>query len=354
MTYEEFELLTNQIAHGLLDQQDTAPSHIAIMLENSPQSLAITYALKKIGIIEVSINRTFRGTSLARTIKLTNTPLLITSSAHFDAIYNVINELDNVTSLIVLDDAKQAKRLFSNLDIIQFDSITSKNKTHIHNDSSDLTPASIMFTSGTTGVSKGCLLSHRYATRTAKNLLAPFRITNEDVIYSPYPLSHIGPAYYDILPTMMTGGRVILRDGFSLSNFWSEVQEFGVTWFLMLGSVQQLLWSAAESRAEKDHKVSRCWATPAPIPKTQFDKRFNTHLIPGGGYGSTDAGWVVAPQWDHPGGVVLPEFEIAIMDENDHPLPAETPGELGCLMNILACLKKHNTAGETNGFIQAI
>jgi len=82
-----------------------------------------------------------------------------------------------------------------------------------------------MFTSGTTGVSKGCVLSHRYAIRTAENLIAPFRITKDDVIYSPYPLSHIGPAYYDILPTMMTGGHVILRDGFSVSNFWPEVKK---------------------------------------------------------------------------------------------------------------------------------
>lgn len=127
---------------------------------------------------------------------------------------------------------------------------------------------------------------------------------------------------------MITGGRVVLRDGFSRSNFWPEVQAFGVTWFMMLGSVQQLLWSAPSSAEERDHRVSRCWATPAPVQKADFDRRFNTYLIPGGGYGSTDAGWVVVPQWDHPGGVVLPEFDIAIVDDNDDPVPAGTPGEL--------------------------
>jgi len=185
-----------------------------------------------------------------------------------------------------------------------------------------------MFTSGTTGVSKGCVLSHRYAIRTAENLIAPFRITGDDIVYSPYPLSHIGPAYYDILPIMMQGGQVILRDGFSLSNFWPEVKRFGATWFLMLGSVQQLLWAAPEQSDEKDHKLWRCWATPAPVPKEQFDKRFNTHLIPGGGYGSTDAGWSVIPQWNHPGGIVLPEFEVQIVDEDDNPVPAGTAGEM--------------------------
>ena len=78
----------------------------------------------------------------------------------------------------------------------------------------------------------------------------------------------------------------------------------------------------------KDHKVTRCWGAPTPVPKKDFDARFNLHLVPGGGYGSTDAGWVVAPQWDHPGGIVLPHFEVSIHDENDDPLPAGQAGEM--------------------------
>ena len=327
-TYAEFESLTNQVANGLQEQLGTLPSHVAIMLENSPHYLAITYALKKLGPIEVSINRTFRGPSLARTIALTKTPVLITSLAHFEAIAGVIDELNNLTTLILTDGASEAKTLFPELEIITLDALLSDNKAHIRNSSSDLSPASIVFTSGTTGVSKGCLLSHRYAIRTAQNLIEPFRVTADDTIYTPYPLSHIGPAYYDILPTMITGGSVILRDGFSVSHFWPEIQKFGATWFLMLGSVQQLLWSAPERPEEKQHKVSRCWATPAPVPKEKFDKRFNTHLIPGGGYGSTDAGWIVAPQWNHPGGIVLPEYEVAIVDDNDELLPPNTAGEM--------------------------
>ena len=78
-------------------------------------------------------------------------------------------------------------------------------------------------------MSKGCLLSHRYAVRTAENMIGPFRITADDVAYTPYhPLSHIGPAFYDILPTLMTGGWVVFRDCFSLSNFWPELVRFGV------------------------------------------------------------------------------------------------------------------------------
>lgn len=327
-TYTEFEQLTNRIAHGLRESFDQLPSHTAIMLENSAWYLACTYALKKLGSIEVSINRTFRGVSLARTIALTKTPVLVTSSAHFDALAAVVDELTSLTTLIVTDGVAKARELFPRLNIIAFKSVLSDNTSHIKCDSQALSTASIMFTSGTTGVSKGCVLSHKYAIRTAMNVIPAFRVTGDDVIYSPYPLSHIGPAYYDILSTMITGGQVILRDGFSVSNFWPEIKKYNATWFMMLGSVQQLLWAAPPVAEEKQHRLSRCWATPAPVPKAEFDKRFNTHLIPGGGYGSTDGGWVVVPQWDHPGGIILPEFEVLIADENDNPLPAGTAGEM--------------------------
>jgi acyl-CoA synthetase (AMP-forming)/AMP-acid ligase II len=76
-TYTEFERLTNRFAHGLRARVPALPSHVAIMLENGVQYLAASYALKKLGPVEVSINRAFRGLALARMIRLTGAPILI-------------------------------------------------------------------------------------------------------------------------------------------------------------------------------------------------------------------------------------------------------------------------------------
>ena len=75
-TYTEFERLTNRFAHGLRACVPELPSHVAIMLENGVEYLAASYALKKLGPVEVSINRAFRGPALARMIQLTGAPIL--------------------------------------------------------------------------------------------------------------------------------------------------------------------------------------------------------------------------------------------------------------------------------------
>jgi len=328
MTYAGFETLTNRIAHGLRNHFGDDLGFAAIVLENSIDYLALTYALKKVNVVEVSVNRAMRAEPLARMIDQTGAPVLFTSAAHLQALDQVRDQLSHLRSLVMMDGVEEARRLFPTLDVIAFADLLSEETSHITSPARDTDTATILFTSGTTGVSKGCLLSHRYAVRTAENMITPFRVTGEDRVYAPYPLSHIGAAYYDILTTMMTGGQVILRDRFSLSNFWREVHEYGATWFMMLGSVQQLLWANPPSDLEKSHKITRCWATPAPVPKAEFDARFNTHLIPGGGYGSTDAGWVVVPQWDHPGGIVLPHFDVEIHDDHGERLPAGIPGHV--------------------------
>lgn len=327
-SYTDFERLTNRLAHGMRSRFGEDLDYVAIVLENSVEYLATTYALKKINTIEVSVNRAMRGAPLARMIDQTEASVLFTSVEHLGALHDVRDKIPNVKTLVMLSGEGPAKLIFPELEVLTFEDLLAEREDHIVSPAKDTDPATILFTSGTTGISKGCILSHRYAVRTAENMIGPFRVSSEDCIYSPYPLSHIGAAYYDILPTMMTGGRVILRQQFSLSNFWQEVNEYGVTWFMMLGSVQQLLWANPPSDLETSHKVTRCWSTPAPVPKKDFDARFNMQLIPGGGYGSTDAGWVVAPQWDHPGGVVLPHFEVGILDDDDEPVPAGTPGHV--------------------------
>ena len=210
ITYGEFERLVNRLGNGFRAQYGLETEHVAIMLPNSVAYLATSYALKKLDLVEVSVNRAFRGPALSRMINLTACRILFTSGGHFEVLTDIIDDLPYLTDLVVTDGADEAKALFPSLTVRRFEDLLSDCEDHIPSQASDTDAAVIMFTSGTTGPSKGCekQLSHRYAVRTAENMIAPFRLTADDMNYTPYPLSHIGPAFYDILPMMMLGGRV--------------------------------------------------------------------------------------------------------------------------------------------------
>ena len=148
----------------------------------------------------------------------------------------------------------------------------------------------------------------------------PDDAAENDCVYSPYPLFHVGAAQYDVLPAMMVGGRAVIRDGFSLSNFWREVCQYEATWFMALGSVQPLLWAQAPTPEETAHKMRFFWGTPLPVDHDAFEARFKLKVARGGGYGSTDAGSVALPMWDKAGaGIVLDRYEVAIVDSVVHP-----------------------------------
>ena len=99
-SYAEFERLTNRLAHGMRDRFGEDLSYVAIVLENSVEYLATTYALKKINAVEVSVNRAMRGAPLARMIDQTHAPVLFTSGEHLEDLDHVRDEIPHIETLV--------------------------------------------------------------------------------------------------------------------------------------------------------------------------------------------------------------------------------------------------------------
>ncbi len=329
LSYAEFNRLTNRIAHGLTSIGIKSGDYVGIMLANGIPFLATSYAMKKIGCVEVSINNTMRGLPLSRMINLTGCKTLITAERFFEPLQTILPDLESLERLIAVDGVEQAKTLFAEQAVLPWSALISENDSEATQPVRDDETAVILFTSGTTGVSKGCAIPHRSSVRAAESMIEAFDLTEDDCVYSPYPLFHVGAAQYDVLPAMMVGGRAIIRDGFSLSNFWPEVCKYGATWFMALGSVQPLLWAKEPCPEETEHNMRFFWGTPLPVDHDAFEARFKLKVARGGGYGSTDAGSVALPMWDKSGaGKVLDRYEVAIVDEHDDILPQGAVGEL--------------------------
>ena len=107
LSYQAFNRRCNQLAHGLARLGVSHGDFVAIMLRNSIEFLVASYALKKLGAVEVSLNVDFRGQTLVRTVNLTASPILKTTDEFLSPLGDVADQLVHLETLVVADDTEQ-------------------------------------------------------------------------------------------------------------------------------------------------------------------------------------------------------------------------------------------------------
>ena len=126
--------------------------------------------------------------------------------------------------------------------------------------------ALILYTSGTTGPSKGIMFSHRMMIRGFAEPLADYvGLRQGDVLYTVLPLFHGNALFGGLLAAIGRGGTVVIGPRFSVTTFWEEVRDSGATVTSLLGMMVPLLWNAPSTPAEREHQVRIALAVPSPV-----------------------------------------------------------------------------------------
>ncbi len=192
--------------------------------------------------------------------------------------------------------------------------------------------AAMLYTSGTTGRSKACMLPHRYFLSQAAIAIRDLGLVRDDVLYCPFPLFHVDATALTVVPSLLTGAAAAVARRFSASGFWNEIEKVGATVFDFMGATLSILDKAEPRDDDANNPVRLAWGVPVPDWVEQFEQRFDLQVVEL--YGSTEANIPIVQRFDSPRikgscGTVRPEFEIRIVDDNDDPLG---PGEVGELL----------------------
>lgn len=190
----------------------------------------------------------------------------------------------------------------------------------------------IMYTSGTTGPSKGVMVPHHLAYQYANPFGSHFQLPG-DVVYVTLPLFHIGGQWQGVYAAMLCEGRAVLKEKFSVSRFWEDVDRYGVTQTTLLGVMAEFLWKQPRRADDADHSLTRATMAPALKEAAAFGERFGVRL--GQGWGLTETGCVTSPPpLDQPaqdplccGTVRSDLYDLMLVDDNDEPVPVGVPGE---------------------------
>lgn len=188
----------------------------------------------------------------------------------------------------------------------------------------------VLYTSGTTGPSKGVLCPHAQYFWWGANTSRLLQITAEDVLVTTLPLFHTN-ALNTFAQALLTGASQVVERRFSASGFWPSMQLHGATVTYLLGAMVPILLAQPPGPGERAHRVRIALGPGVPANRHgPFRERTGVALLEG--YGSTETNFVLGGPINHqrPGcmGRVLPGFEAKVVDEADNALPDGEAGEL--------------------------
>lgn len=153
----------------------------------------------------------------------------------------------------------------------------------------------IMFTTGTTGKSKGVMESHRAVVSVTENVQYGAEIPDDNVYLVPAPINHAS-AIRKFYVSMLTGTTVVLLDGFTnIKKFYQYIEKYGVTSILMPpAAVRMLLLLSAKELAKYSDQLHHIHTGSAAFPEA--DKERLCSILPHTrlyfAYGSSEAGCV--------------------------------------------------------------
>jgi crotonobetaine/carnitine-CoA ligase len=334
-TYAEVERLTNRLANGLLAAGLGRGEHVALIVGNRPELLWAYFALGKIGAVSVPMNVAAKGELLAGYLVQSGSGTLVIEAALLERFEAVRERVPGIRRLVVMDaDAADAARLGARLglEVLPWAAASSDRDEPPPVEVAFRDPFLIMFTSGTTGPSKGSISPHAYAVTYGLQRAQCFGYRASDVLYTCLPLFHGNALIGTCFSALAAGATVALSRRFSASAFWQELRDCGATQVNLLGAMANFLWSRPEEPGDRAHRVRQCTMVPLPDFAAGFEARFGLKLTSVYALSDYGMGTMLGP--DHPpekwrsAGVPAPGVDVAILDDDDVAVPEGEVGEI--------------------------
>ena len=294
---------------------------VAILLENRPDFIIHWLALNALGVSVVPVNPYYRSEELSYLLDHSDCVLAVAVPERVD------------------DVAAAAQGLGRRLPVIATEEPVPAAPEPPRRDAPG--PASecaLMYTSGTTGRPKGCMLSNEYYAGVGRwyvdqGGLAAVEHGRERLL-TPLPLFHMNAMACSFLAMLIARGTLIQLDRFHPSTWWSDVRESGATIVHYLGVMPAILLNLPEDPAERDNRVRFGFgANVDPAQHIPFEERFGFPLVEGWAMTETGAGATIAANRPphEPGKRCIGRpsgCEARVVDGDDNDVPDGTPGNL--------------------------
>ncbi len=296
---------------------------VALLLGTNNNHYIFKLAINYIGMSCVPINPDYTKSEIIYLLKDSNADLIITNGK-FEKIMrkSALKSKNNPSIFIYGHNSNSFPR-----------SKTKPPKKKINCE----TEASLLYTSGTTGKPKGCILSHGYELLCGESYLhikGPISLQeNKDRIFNPLPSFHINAGIVTFFGAMLSGNCIIQPSRFHSSTWWDEIYETRATIFHYLGVVIAILLSKKNiDKTKLKYLRVGIGAGVEPALHVQFEERLNIPLIEV--WGMTEMCRILAvseePRMINTRAMGKPKYglEVRVVDENNQDVPSNTTGQM--------------------------
>ena len=300
------------------------PKHrVAVLLENRPQFLVHFYALNSIGAGLVPLNPDYRAAELEYVLAHSGAVLAVALDKYQPLLAPVAAKLGTVAAWYPGSGA----------------ALPPAKGTPAADDAPLPDEAALLYTSGTTGQPKGCVLSNRYFVRMAEAYLGEGGLCavrrGVERLITPLPLFHMNALCASAMAMIVSGGCIIQLDRFHPRRWWKDVAASRATIVHYLGVMPAILLSLPPDPLDRAHSLRFGFGANAdPRQITTFEQRYGFPLIESWAMSETGGGACITASREprHLGtrciGTPGTWMELRLVDESDQDVPDGEPGEL--------------------------
>jgi len=327
--------LANRAANSYREIGIGRGNHCLLMLDNGTAWIPAWWGLAKLGAVEVPINTAFRGEMFRYIINDSDARVLVIEQRYLERLAEIADDLKSLEVVLVRHsdgevelqrerDARLARFALFSFEVL-FEGSPSFVDERIR--VSDI--AAIMYTSGTTGRSKGVIAPYGQIF-TNSNLPALGLLSEGQTMMMHLPMFHIASQWHGLVGSVIAGGTFALASQFHATRFFDDARRFEAYSSLLLASMANFVYRQPPRVDDYNNPLRVIECSPAIREFREFEKRFDVRLTVA--YGLTEGGSVIASHEliDHTmcGKARTDEAELSLVDEDDQPVPDGQVGEL--------------------------
>ena len=352
ITFQELDTACNRLAHGLRELGLATGDRCIVMMPNSIHQVTVYYALTKIGAIVVPVNFLYRKYELEHIILDSRPKAFIGAEPYLEEIRSILSKKD-IPAVRIARGVKKGDPTFMDLDSMYSD----KDDFPIF-PADDHDTVNLLYTSGTTGVPKGVMLTHKNLAHNAK-ILAEMRgeVDPSTVIIGVLPLYHVYGITSVLNVSMYRGFTIELFSQFEPEAVIEVIEDEDQTILFAVPTMLNRIVQVASENPPKRPSLRFCISGGASLPVEflhRFEALFKTEIHEG--YGLTEAPVCVENPYGRPTkpgsiGQPIPEFSARIVDSTGNDVVQGEIGEL--LIKGPAVTKGYwNRPDETNEILK--